>query len=86
MGNTYLSQSPAPFYLDPFVPAMAANAKSVLFGDWSRYFVRVVNGVRFERSDDFAFSSDLVTYRAIIRADGALIDVNAIRHFTNSAT
>ena len=86
VGNTYLSQSPAPFYLDPFVPAMAANAKSVLFGDWSRYFVRVVNGVRFERSDDFAFSSDLVTYRAIIRADGALIDVNAIRHFTNSAT
>jgi HK97 family phage major capsid protein len=45
----------APVYVDPFVPAMALNAKSVLFGDWSRYFVRIVNGVRFERSDDFAF-------------------------------
>jgi HK97 family phage major capsid protein len=33
----------APVYVDPFVPAMALNAKSVLFGDWSRYFVRIVN-------------------------------------------
>lgn len=86
VGNAYIAQSPAPFYADAYVPAMAANAKSVLFGDWSRYFVRVVNGVRFERSDDFAFNSDLVTFRAIIRADGALIDPSAIKYLANSAT
>jgi HK97 family phage major capsid protein len=87
VGNSFLSQSPWPFYVDPFVPAMAANAKSVIFGDWSRYFVRMVNGIRFERSDDFAFSTDLVTFRAIIRADASLIDnTGAIKHFANSAT
>jgi HK97 family phage major capsid protein len=87
VGNSYLSQSPWPFYVDPFVPAMAANARSVIFGDWSRYFVRMVNGIRFERSDDFAFNTDMVTFRAIIRADGSLIDnTGAIRHFAHSAT
>lgn len=86
VGNTYIAQSPAPFYADAYVPAMAANAKSILFGDWSRYVVRMVNGLRFERSDDFAFDSDKATFRAILRADGALINTDAIKHFTNSAT
>lgn len=86
VGNAYLAAAPAPFHVDPFVPAMAANAKSILFGDWSRYFVRVVNGVRFERSDDFAFANDLVTYRAIIRADAALVDVSAIKYLANGAS
>lgn len=65
---------------------MAANAKSILFGDWSRYVVRIVNGLRFERSDDFAFGSDVVTFRAILRADGALVNTDAIKHLANSAT
>lgn len=76
-----------PAFVDPFVPAMAANAKSVLFGDWSRYFVRMVNGIRFERSDEFAFDQDLVTFRALLRADAALIDsTGAIKYFAHSAT
>lgn len=86
VGNEYLATSPAPFWVDPNVPAMAANAKSVLFGDWSRFFVRLVSGVRFERSDDYAFANDLVTFRAILRADAALIDVSAIKYLANSAT
>jgi HK97 family phage major capsid protein len=86
VGNTYVNQSPAPFYADAYVPTMAANAKSILCGDWSRYLVRLVNGLRFERSDDFAFDEDKVTFRAILRADGALINTDAIKHFANSAT
>jgi HK97 family phage major capsid protein len=86
VGTTYVNQAPAPFYADAYVPAMAANAKSILCGDWSRYLVRLVNGLRFERSDEFAFDTDKVTFRAILRADGALINVDAIKHFANSAT
>jgi HK97 family phage major capsid protein len=72
-----------PSYVDPFMPAMATTAKSILFGDFSRYFVRIVNGVRFERSDEFAFQSDLVSFRCILRLDAALIDLGALRHFQN---
>ena len=86
VGNSYVSSSPAPFLVDPSVPSLAANAKSVLFGDWSRYFLRMVNGIRFDRSDDFAFSTDMVTFRILLRADGALIDPSAIKYLANSAT
>lgn len=82
-GDSFLG---APFVVDPFVPAMAANAKSIIYGDFSRYFVRFAQGLRFERSDDFGFQNDLVTFRAVIRVDGALCDNNAIKHFVNSAT
>jgi HK97 family phage major capsid protein len=63
-----------PLVADPFMPAVAGSAKSVVFGDFSQYFIRMVGGVRFERSDDFAFSTDLVSFRAIIRADGNLMN------------
>jgi len=63
-----------PLVADPFVPAVATSAKSVFFGDFAQYVVRLVGPVRFERSDDFAFQTDLVSFRAIIRGDGSLVD------------
>ncbi len=45
-----------------------------------------MNGIRFERSDDYAFNTDLVTYRAIIRGDGDLVDLTgAIKAFVGNA-
>jgi HK97 family phage major capsid protein len=55
-----------PVYVDPFMPAMANTAESIAFGDMSRYFVRIVNGIRFERSDEFRFQNDLVAFRCIL--------------------
>jgi hypothetical protein len=46
--------------------------------------VWLVNGVRFERSDEFAFQSDLVSFRCILRLDGALVDLGAVRTFVNT--
>jgi HK97 family phage major capsid protein len=73
-----------PSFVDPFMPAMANAAESIAFGDFSRYFIRIVNGVRFERSDDFAFQNDLVSFRCIIRLDGALIDTGSIKTAVNT--
>jgi len=75
-----------PVVTDPNVAAVALSAKSVLFGDFSQYFVRLVSGVRFERSDDFKFDADLVTFRAVLRADAALVDLTgAIKVFVGNA-
>lgn len=75
-----------PVYTDPYMPAAAADAKSVLFGDLSAYFVRLVNGVRFESSEHFAFDRDVVTFRALVRGDGALADQSgAVKHFLGGA-
>lgn len=60
---------------DPNVAAAGTNNLSVAFGDFSTYVIRDVGQVRFERSDDFAFSSDIVTFRCIFRTDGDLLDL-----------
>ena len=77
-----------PLVADPFVPAVATSAKSVFFGDFAQYVVRLVGPVRFERSDDFAFQTDLVSFRAIIRGDGSLIDRTGacMKYFVGPAT
>lgn len=75
-----------PVYTDPNVAAVALSARSVTFGDMSAYFVRLAGGVRFERSDEFAFNSDLVTFKAVVRGDGILADqTGAIKHFIGNA-
>lgn len=76
-----------PVFSDPNVAATATSAKSVIFGDFSAYMVRIAGGVRFERSDDFAFDSDLVTFRAILRGDGILADqTGAVKVFAGGAS
>jgi len=76
-----------PVYTDPNVAAVATSAKSVIFGDISAYYVRIAGGVRFERSDDFAFQNDLVTFRAIVRGDGILADqTGAVKVFVGGAS
>jgi HK97 family phage major capsid protein len=73
-----------PAFTDPFMPAMANTAESIAFGDMSKYFIRIVNGVRFERSDEFRFQDDLIAFRCILRLDGALVDTGAVKTFVNT--
>ena len=76
-----------PIYTDPNIAATGLGAKSVAFGDISQYVVRLVNGVRFERSDDFMFDTDLVTFRVLIRGDGILADqTGAVKVFVGGAS
>lgn len=75
-----------PVVTDPNVAAPALSAKSVVFGDMSAYMIRDVRGVRVERSADYAFGNDLVTWRFILRTDGDLIDTTgAVKHFIGNA-
>ena len=65
---------------------MALGAKSVIFGDFGAYFVRIAGGIRFERSTDFAFNADQITFKAVLRGDGILADqTGAIKVFVGNA-
>jgi len=76
-----------PLITDPNVASTAVSAKSVAFGDLSAYYVRVAGGMRFERSTDFAFGSDQVTFRCILRADGVLLDqTGAVKYYAGGAS
>lgn len=76
-----------PVLTDPNMPATGVNNKSVAFGDLSTYYVRLVNSVRFERSDDFKFDTDQVAFRCLLRGDGLLLDQSgAVKHIVGAAT
>ena len=73
-----------PSFIDPFMPAMANTAESIAIGALDRYIVRIVNGIRVERADEFRFQNDQVAFRCILRLDAALIDTAAVRTFVNT--
>lgn len=72
-----------PVYVDPYLPVPAASAKTIYFGDWSALKVRIAGGLRFERSNEFAFANDQVTFRAVVRTGAVVIDANAVKHFVH---
>lgn len=75
-----------PVYVDVSMAAAAAGAKTVLFGDFSTYFARQVNEVRFESSTDFAFNTDMTTFRCLVRGGGVQADTTgAIKAYVAGA-
>jgi HK97 family phage major capsid protein len=75
-----------PVYENPNIAAVGTGAKSVLFGHLPSFKVRVAGGVRVDQSTDFAFSSDTVTYRGLIRLDGGLTHATHIGFFKGGAS
>jgi len=75
-----------PVTIDYNVASPAASAKSVLFGDLSSLKVRIAGGIRFQRSDDFKFDSDMAAFRAVVRTGAVSVDANAMKAFVHSAT
>jgi HK97 family phage major capsid protein len=69
------------------MPVMAANAKSILFGDFfAGYLIRDVRDVQLLRLAERYADYLQVGFLAFSRADGAPQDASAIRAYRNSAT
>ena len=75
-----------PAYVVPQLPSMAANAKSIYFGELAALKVRIAGGLRFERSNEYAFGNDQVAFRTLVRTGAVTVDPNAVKYFANSAT
>lgn len=77
-----------PINISQEMPVMAANAKSILFGDFSRYLIREVMDLTLFRMADSAFIlNGQIGFVAFNRQGGRLIDVGgAVKHYANSAT
>ena len=76
-----------PVYPDPNMPLITAASKSpIAFGDFRSYFIRDVTPLRFERSNDYAFGTDLVSFRALYRTDGVLADTSGVKLYTTAAS
>ena len=68
--------------------AMAANAKSILFGDFGKYLVRDVMDVTLFRMTDSAYTlKGQVGFVAFCRSGGNMVDVGgAIKYYQNAAS
>jgi HK97 family phage major capsid protein len=75
-----------PVFENPHMASAGTGAKSVLCGHLPSFFVRTVGGIRIDRSDDFAFNADLVTFRASMRVDGNLPQTSHIKYFAGAAS
>jgi len=73
-------------YENPAVPAVATGAKSVLFGHLPSYKVRIAGGLQIAQSADYAFNTDVTTFRGILRVDGALTHATHIGYFKGGAS
>ncbi len=65
--------------------AQAQSAKILLFGDFAKYKIRDVAGVRLVRLDELFAQTDQVGFVAFLRTDGQLLDAgtNPVKHLTN---
>jgi HK97 family phage major capsid protein len=77
-----------PVTVNDDMAVMAANAKSIAFGDFAQYTIRdVANSTTMRRFDDSAFAlNGQVGFCGWTRSGGNLLDTAAVRLYQNSAT
>lgn len=76
-----------PITINQDVANMAASARSILYGDFSGYYIRDVMALEMFRFTDSAFTrKGQVGFLAWMRTGGNLIDVNKVRVFVNAAS
>jgi HK97 family phage major capsid protein len=76
-----------PIYTSPDLAAMAASAKSGIFGDIRRgYTIRRVNGFSLQRQSELYSNNGQVGFRGFERVDGRVVLADAIRVLQHSAT
>jgi HK97 family phage major capsid protein len=77
-----------PIYINQDIPVMAANAKSILFGNYNYYKIRDVMDMTLFRFTDSAYTKlGQVGFLAWMRAGGNFVDVGGgVAYYQNSAT
>lgn len=77
-----------PIQISQEMPTMQANAKSILFGDFSKYLIReVMDLTLFRMADSYFIQNGQIGFIAFNRQGGGLIDVGgAVKHYQNSAS
>ncbi len=78
-----------PVWTNQSVATMAANARSIAFGDFSKYKIRRVrSGIQIRRLDERYADNNQVGFVGFLRCDGRLLDAgtNPVKYYANSAT
>lgn len=71
---------------NPAVASTGTGAASVLFGHLPSYKVRVAGGIQVATSTDYAFNTDVTTFRVMMRVDGDLTHQSHVKYFKGAAS
>lgn len=74
-----------PVYTTGGIANFAANARGILFGDLGNVVTVIVGGVQIAASEEFAWDTDLVSYKATIRGATDLVQSDAVKFLKNAA-
>jgi HK97 family phage major capsid protein len=66
--------------------ASGVNSRVMLFGDFSKYAVRVVNNLEIKVLQELYAASRSVGYFGFLRLDGELLDGAAVKHLRLAAS
>jgi HK97 family phage major capsid protein len=76
-----------PITINQDVPVFAANNRSIVYGDFSGYYIRDVMAVQMFRFTDSAFTKKgQVGFLAWMRSGGNLVDANKVRVLVQAAS
>ena len=72
------------YIINQDMPNIGTGLKSVAFGDFSKYIIRTVGSITLRRLDERYAELLLVGFLAWQRADGRLLNVNAVKHLLHA--
>lgn len=77
-----------PYIINNDVAAMAASAKSILFGDFSNYWIRDVKAIELYRISEKYIENGQIGFLAFSRSDGRMVDAgqHPIKYYINAAS
>ncbi|MFE4355110.1 phage major capsid protein [Kitasatospora sp. NPDC056800] len=77
-----------PYAVDATIAAKAgtANTDLIWYGDFSQFKVRQVKGINVSRSDEYAWDSDMVSWKLTWRGDGDLMDLESVAVLRSAAS
>jgi HK97 family phage major capsid protein len=68
------------YWVNNDIDTIATGKKTILFGDFSKYLVRKVAGMRMLRMEERYGDFDQIGFVAFMRVDGDLIAAGSIKH------
>lgn len=66
--------------------SLAANARTIFYGDWSKFWIRIVNGMELIRLDERFAEKYQVGWMGTMRFDAELVDSAAIKFVRQLST
>lgn len=72
------------YFINQGMASIATGNKTILFGDFSKYMIRIVKALQLVRLDELYAANGQVGFYGFMRFDGELLDTGAVKHLVQA--